>query len=265
VSRFNSFARSGIARGLSFLPVTLLRRFEEQLQLAQGKGGGTASLAQEVRAGLSLLPASRRTKPVVFDIGANVGEWSSTLLEIEPDASVVCFEPSQVASEILSERFSRISNVRIVQIGIGKQRETTQLWADRAGSGLGSLSRRRLDHFGIDFSFTEKVEVTTLDEWTGINDIYPDLLKLDIEGHELDALNGSTETLEHVSVVQFEFGGCNIDTRTYLQDFFYFFTERNFRIFRLGPNGVLPIRRYSERDEVFITSNFFAVSESVRS
>lgn len=53
-----------------------------------------------------------------------------------------------------------------------------------------------------------------------------------VEGHELDVLAGAEEALKSVQLVQFEFGGCNIDTRTYFQDFFYFFQQHGFAIHR---------------------------------
>ena len=58
--------------------------------------------------------------------------------------------------------------------------------------------------------------------------------------------------------MQFEFGGCNIDTRTYLRDFWYFFTERGFRVHRIGPRARREMRQYHEIDEFFVTTNLIA-------
>jgi len=85
-----------------------------------------------------------------------------------------------------------------------------------------------------------------------------DFVKLDIEGHELDALNGFGEALKFINVIQFEFGGCNIDTRTFWQDFWYFFTENNFDLYRITPFGKIKITKYRELDEFFSTTNFLA-------
>ena len=61
-----------------------------------------------------------------------------------------------------------------------------------------------------------------------------------------------------VRVASFEFGGCNIDSRTFFQDFFYFFRENGMdRIFRITPSGYLyPIADYKEMDEQFRATNF---------
>jgi hypothetical protein len=67
-----------------------------------------------------------------------------------------------------------------------------------------------------------------------------------------------------IRALQFEFGGCNIDTRTFFQDFWYFFKSYNFDIYRVGPFGVKEIVAYSELDEFFSTTNFIAVNRKLK-
>lgn len=54
--------------------------------------------------------------------------------------------------------------------------------------------------------------------------------------------------------IQFEFGGTNIDSRTFLCDFVRLIGPR-YEIFLMLADGLEPVR-YTDRDEVFITSNF---------
>lgn len=99
------------------------------------------------------------------------------------------------------------------------------LYSNESGSGLGSLTKRKLDHFGIDFSVEENIELIRFDEYS-VNNIIDkdiDLLKIDVEGHELKVLEGVGEKIKNIKIIQFEFGGCNIDTKTYFQDYWYFF------------------------------------------
>lgn len=60
-------------------------------------------------------------------------------------------------------------------------------------------------------------------------------------------------------VLQFEFGGCNIDTRTYFKDFWQLASMEGFIIYRMAPVGLVCIDRYRESDEFFSTTNFLAV------
>ena len=88
-------------------------------------------------------------------------------------------------------------------------------------------------------------------------------MKLDVEGHELDVLRGAVRMLESqkIKMISFEFGSCNLDSRTYFQDFFYFFKEIGMStLFRITPSGYLsPIKEYQEIYEQFRTTNFIAL------
>lgn len=258
MSKVKALALRVASRAISTVPNSVLPQVEMAARLGQGKGWGAATVELEVQAALSLLPASDRVKPVVLDVGANVGSWTAALLSLAPEATVFAFEPSQAAFSRLTDRFSDSPHVTVIQAAVGRANGVATLWADSAGSSLASLTRRRLNHFDIDFSHSEEVSVITLDSWRLDSGVIPTLLKIDVEGHELDVLAGASELLKSIKVVQFEFGGCNIDTRTFFQDFFYFFDEAGYVIHRLGPKGLLQVSRYAEIDEAFQTTNYFA-------
>jgi FkbM family methyltransferase len=226
------------------------------MQLAQGKGWGDATVAEEVAAVRELLGDGDRPL-VVLDVGANIGAWTREALKALPAATVHAFEPSSTAFARLAEAFSSEPRVSVHQLALSAADGDAVLYANEPGSGAASLTRRRLDHIGLDFSHEETVATRTLESWAGEAGLDAiDVLKMDVEGHELDVLRGAGGLLADTRVVQFEFGGSNVDTRTYFQDFWYFLTEAGFRIHRLGPDGLSPIDRYSEHDEVFVTTNY---------
>jgi FkbM family methyltransferase len=234
----------------------LAGEFEYRTQLFQGKGWGSSTVHHEVRAAEKLL--GHRPKLCV-DVGGNLGHYTQALLS-EFDSEVVIFEPSLKNYQVLQELFPAGERVSIENLALSNVDSVATLWADTEGSGLASLTKRRLDHFNIPFDFSEQVTTIRFENYwrDKLGSPEVDLLKLDIEGHELKALEGFGDALEHIDLIQFEFGGCNIDTRTYWQDFWYFFMKHSFDIFRLGPLGLRPIQRYSERDEFFTTTNYFA-------
>ncbi len=252
------YALSGVLRVIPRLRLSELGQIESASQLWQGKGWGAGTVRQEVAAALSLLKPARRTALLALDVGANVGNWTAALLEVAPQAHVVAFEPSTAAFRLLADRFQDDERVSLRKQAAGARHGLTTLWADCAGSRLASLSRRRLEHVGLDFRHSEEVEMITLNSWGEETGRAPDLLKMDVEGHELDVLNGASSIMESVSVVQFEFGGCNIDSRTFFQDFWYYFKEMGFNLYRLGPNGLGLLSQYTESDECFRTTNYFA-------
>ena len=112
---------------------------------------------------------------------------------------------------------------------------------------------------------SETISLDTLDNYCRNNQIgHIDLLKLDVEGHELAVLRGAKKILEDagIDLLQFEFGGCNIDSRTYFRDFYTLLSPK-FRICRVLTNGLWPIEAYSESLETFTTTNYLAVRDSV--
>ena len=69
-----------------------------------------------------------------------------------------------------------------------------------------------------------------------------------------------------IDIVTFEFGGCNIDTRTFFQDFWYFFVDVNMKLFRISPAGYLVhIQSYKESDEQYRTTNYIATKSDYHS
>ena len=71
-------------------------------------------------------------------------------------------------------------------------------------------------------------------------------------------MEGLGDKIGNVRSIQFEFGGCNIDTKTYFQDFWYFFKERDFDLYRISPLGLIRILEYKESDEFFTATNYIA-------
>lgn len=251
---------SVISFAFAILPVGVLKKIEDRIQKQLGKGSGAWSTVAEARAISNFIEQLNLQEVVAIDAGANIGNWSAEFLKCLPTAQVIAFEPSQVAFTKLSERFANDNRVNCVNSALGKVNADSTLYSDEGGSGLGSLTKRRVEHFNIDFGHQEKIQVQTLDSWINKNKVKtPNVLKMDIEGHEYDLLLGAAETLRNIKVVQFEFGGSNIDSRTYFQDFWYFFQDLGFTIYRLTPVRPLLITHYSESDESFRATNYVAI------
>ena len=226
-----------------------------------GSGGGVQSSGE--KSVLDFL-TSEREPYCIFDVGANKGQYLNMVFkELQNREFMIhSFEPSKYTFDLLQKNSPESAKVILNNLGLGKNIGEFTLYSNEQGSGLSSLTKRKLDHFNIDFSESEKIRITTLDNYcfeNGIKHIH--LLKIDVEGHELDVLNGANKMFaaQSIDVVTFEFGGCNIDTRTFFQDFYYFFKEKKMQLFRITPSGYLfPIRKYKEQYEQFITTNFIA-------
>lgn len=198
---------------------------------------------------------------VIFDVGANVGEYTKGLLDLFQDVrkEIHCFEPSVDTFRQLSNNISDKA-VKFNQFGIGESDSTLKLYSDSSGSKLASVYKRKLEHFSIEMNRVEEIPVRSIDSYCiEYNIIHIHFLKLDIEGNELDALKGAKQMMDKggIDFIQFEFGGGNIDSRTFFQDFYYLLSPR-YDIFRILNDGIYPIKGYKETMEIFVTTNYLA-------
>ena len=98
---------------LSYLPQKLLRSLEIVAQVAQGKGGGGDSVLREVRTIVKLAHKLGLDELNVVDCGANVGTWSIALARSFPKATIIAFEPSKFAFDILKINTRGIPSISI--------------------------------------------------------------------------------------------------------------------------------------------------------
>src|SRR5690606_26316395 len=129
---------------------------------------------------------------ILFDIGANIGNYSLMLSEIFGNNSkIYSFEPSTSTFKVLNKRIKGFNTIQGYNYGLSDKESEAILYSNAELSGLASLYRRRLDHFNIHFDRKEKIQLTTLDDFCLRNNIQKiDLLKIDVEGSEMKVLNG---------------------------------------------------------------------------
>jgi FkbM family methyltransferase len=203
-------------------------------------------------------------EPVLFDVGANSGEYSEALFRSFPDARLYAFEPVSTSFNLLQ---SRLRDTRGNCYRIGLSDSTTNAiiydYEDIEGSQHASLFEdvlTKLHHSaGVK---AERIELTTLDEFCSRSSVQQiDFLKIDTEGNELKVLQGARDLLARglIRLVQFEFNEMNVIARVFLRDFYD--SLRGFDFYRLMPNGLLPLGAYSPRHEVFAFQNLLAIKQ----
>lgn len=231
--------------------------FKESLKgMNIGSGGNTETSGEKNV--LKLLSGKGVTEyKNIFDVGANIGKYTKLLVEYFPTARIHSFEPSKKTFQVLKDNIQG-KNVILNNCGMSDEIAEVTLYYDKEKSSRASLYNRQLDYHGIEFNMNEKVMVDTLDHYCEVNNIETiDFLKMDIEGNELKALNGAKKLLEEKRIknIQIEFGGCNIDSRTFFRDFWNLL-NKDFKVYRILQSGLREIPRYGERLECFITTNY---------
>jgi FkbM family methyltransferase len=203
----------------------------------------------------------RLHNPCIFDVGANVGEYTASALKVNPGAQVHCFEPSKTHNEILKTRLPA-EGVVINQFGLSDVAETRSLHKDCDITGLASLIPRDLHHLSIQLDKLESVQLEVGDNYVARHCITKiDLLKIDVEGWEMSVLKGLSGSFAQgiIKCCQFEFGHAHIERRENFRDFYRFFMDKGFVLGALKPNGrVQCMKSYDEIFENYYATNYVA-------
>jgi FkbM family methyltransferase len=200
-----------------------------------------------------------RERPcTVFDVGANVGDWSVEAARAWPGARVHCFEVCPTTCEKLRKAVAEnglTDRVRVNPFGLSdapgeltfyEYEDSTLCSSTDWHAGRAQRAGRRPVVRGDDYCRENGVEAV-------------DFLKVDVEGAELAVLRGFAGLLGRgaVTAVQFEYGAFAPQQRILLRDF-YDLLGKDYRVGRVLPAGV-EFADYSGLMETARFSNFLAL------
>jgi FkbM family methyltransferase len=211
----------------------------------------------------------RQNDVTIFDIGANVGNYSELLLEksakLNLNIKLHLFEPTEGCFGVLEKKFSKYSNVICNKTGLSDKKQNAIIYYDRDKSGLASLYKRNLKAYDLQLCKQENIRLDTAADYIeekGLEHI--DFVKIDVEGHEVAAFKGFADFLDSdfIDYLQFEYGGANLDSKTSLMEIYDLLEGKGFKIAKIMPSG-LEIRSYKPFMENYQYANYVAISPRI--
>lgn len=136
---------------------------------------------------------------LILDVGANIGGWTRMAKKIFPEAAFLMVEPQPEMRKFLDSICSEYKDVQWVEAGAGATRGNLiqTIWEDLAGSSFLPAVREELLSSGKQ----RKVEIITIDSLLQDKGLKaPELVKLDIQGFELEALRGAESLFRETEV-----------------------------------------------------------------
>ncbi len=185
----------------------------------------------------SLAPFNIKT---VFDVGANVGDWSKAAASLLPAAKIYAFELSESTRKILNANLSA-SQFVIPEFALGAEEGQIEYKDYGEGSTINTLVPTTFHDRGGRTFVKRSARLVTGDSYLdGLATRSIDLLKIDVEGAELHVLKGFEQALKthRIRVIQFEYGYANGDAGHLMKMFYELLGGAGYEIGRIWTAGV---------------------------
>jgi len=209
-----------------------------------------------------------KVKPIVLDVGANVGNYSKNVLSSNASCSIFAFEPHPVTFKKLVANTTS-SQFKAFNVGVGIENGTLSLYDydTKDGSAHASLYKDVIKDLHRGNPISHSVDIIALDQFLISQNIQAvDLLKIDTEGNEFNVLLGCKEFLNNrkIKAIHFEFNEMNIVSKVSFKDFWDYLKE--YELYRILPGGkLLKIKKYSPFNcEIYAFQNIVAILKEDR-
>jgi len=134
-----------------------------------------------------------KTANVILDVGANIGWTALRFASINPNATIIAFEPHPITFQKAQDNLGRNSfnNILCLNIGLGESESILKIYELMDNnSGMNRIVLEELDRP------YKEVKIERLDDVLESRNIHQvDMIKMDVEGFEGFVLKGASKTL----------------------------------------------------------------------
>lgn len=143
--------------------------------------------------GLNLLLSHVNNNSIVFDVGANIGYFTSFSAKYCSSGKVYAFELGSENVVILKRNIdlNLLTNIVVEHCAVSDSSGTVLVQASAVGSAVLKIMNQKSNHTDL-----VSVKSITLDEYCEINKMKPEFIKIDVEGAEMKVLQGMKAILE---------------------------------------------------------------------
>jgi len=200
----------------------------------KAKSKGIESLL--IKNSIKLLNENNLTNPTILDIGANYGFISLAFQSnLEKKTSIYSFEPHPEIVKVFKESVikNKINNIVIENVAVGNINKSIMINLYRQTSNI-------LD-IGNNVVKRALINQIKLDDYLMERNIVPNFIKIDVDGYELEVLEGLKATIEKYKPIMVVETNENQDVLKYLKDCNYRLVNLNLNEFEGIPNNVFCI------------------------
>ena len=190
---------------------------------------------------------------VIFDVGAAQGEWARLAASIWSEARIIGFEPNQVNVSHLERTRHDLTQFEYIPCFLGTKRQTIQYEYRGNQTSLYDATAGG--------AHQDTADMCVLDELLAQGRIpSPELLKMDVQGYELEVLRGGTKAMSTCEAILIEVSFFRDHPQIpIVHEVLEFMTAHSFRWF-----DVMGILRHPEDDTLWQMDLLFLKSSHPR-
>tara|TARA_B100001093_G_C26637712_1_gene931745 strand:- start:131 stop:868 length:738 start_codon:yes stop_codon:yes gene_type:complete len=169
-----------------------------------------ALLLYRVAASTEHISVFNRIKNIhtIIDVGSNRGQFALSANNFFPDSRIICFEPLKSAFHCLEQVFKYKTNLTLFNFAVGNDVKDIEINISNKedSSSILKITQKQETIFpGTEKISAEIVKLTTLQKIIQSEDLNNDvLMKIDVQGYELEVLHGSKSILSKLKYIYVE-------------------------------------------------------------
>ena len=128
---------------------------------------------------------------IIFDVGSHTGNTVNRYRSVFPNSQIFAFEPTESSYKKLINQFDNDKKINVSLLGLSNKVDKMTFYLSESDN-LNSFKEPNERAWGFEKEEITHVNTNTIDNFCDIHNIkHIDILKLDVQGSELDILKGS--------------------------------------------------------------------------
>ena len=191
----------------------------------------------------------------IIDVGSNKGQFIILIEKLFPNSTIYSFEPITEILEKQKKFFHYKKNIFYYNFALGSESSTKEFFVTKRKDSSSFFRINLIGNKNKNYQIkkTHNIEIKTLDDIILDREVIePILIKIDVQGYELEVLKGSDKILKKVDFILLEVSKNEMyQNQPKEKEIIEYLQYRNFYILKQNNWSIIKKTDFSQRDILF--------------